>query len=498
MKMILVLSFLAATLSAAEKSAFSFPRSSPEAQGIASSAILDFVEGAEAKVDALHSFMVVRHGCVVAEGWWSPYEATKPHLYFSLSKSFTSTAVGLAIADGKLTLDDPVLKFFPEEAPSTPSTNLKAMRIRDLLSMSAGHHESDIKSFPFGSDQDLVKAFFALQVAHKPGTHFVYNTPGSYMLFAIVQKVTGQTVLDYLKPRLFEPLGIEDPQWETSAQGISLGGYGLRGRTEDIARFGQLYLQKGKWNGQQLIPASWVELATARQTSNGSSPESDWEQGYGYQFWRCRHGFYRGDGAFGQFCIVMPEYDAVVAITSGTKNMGSVMNLVWDRIVPALQKSALPENAPDQEKLRKKLLSLALVPCAGAMKSTAMKSFVGKRYLFPSNATMLKSIALDSANEQGDATLLVNIADTQQRIVSTSGKWQKSQAIVGPAMIELVAVSGGWIADDVYQLKVCRYLTPFITTYTLHFSGGELSVDTIPNVGFDTAPPPSLIGRIES
>ncbi|HKB91744.1 MAG TPA: serine hydrolase domain-containing protein, partial [Opitutaceae bacterium] len=168
MKMILVLSFLAATLSAAEKSAFSFPRSSPEAQGIASSAILDFVEGAEAKVDALHSFMVVRHGCVVAEGWWSPYEATKPHLYFSLSKSFTSTAVGLAIADGKLTLDDPVLKFFPEEAPSTPSTNLKAMRIRDLLSMSAGHHESDIKSFPFGSDQDLVKAFFALQVAHKP------------------------------------------------------------------------------------------------------------------------------------------------------------------------------------------------------------------------------------------------------------------------------------------------------------------------------------------
>ena len=139
------------------------------------------------------------------------------------------------------------------------------------------------------------------------------------MLSAIVQKATGKTVLDYLRPRLFEPLGIENPTWETSPQGISLGGYGLSIRTEDIARFGQLYLQKGKWQGKQLVPAAWVEAATARQTSNGSNPKSDWDQGYGYQFWRCRHGAYRGDGAFGQFCIVMPEQDAVVAITSGTR-----------------------------------------------------------------------------------------------------------------------------------------------------------------------------------
>ena len=132
------------------------------------------------------------------------------------------------------------------------------------------------------------------------------------MLSAIVQKATGKTVLDYLKPRLFDPLGIEHPTWETSPQGISAGGFGLSIRTEEIARFGQLYLQHGKWDGKQLVPADWVAAATSLQTSNGSNPLSDWDQGYCYQFWRCTHGAYRGDGAFGQYCIVMPEQDAVV------------------------------------------------------------------------------------------------------------------------------------------------------------------------------------------
>ncbi len=325
---------------ASKDAPFAFPRSTPEAQGISSAALLQFVDEAEQKVDALHSVMVVRHGQVVAEGWWKPYAADEPHMLFSLSKSFTSTAVGLAIAEGKLSLDDPVLRFFPDEAPDAPSSSLKAMRVRDLLTMSTGHHEEDIRDFPFASSDSLVKRFLGLTVSHKPGTFFVYNTPASYMLSAIVQKVTGQTVLDYLRPRIFEPLGIANPTWDASKQGISMGGFGLSVRTEDIARFGQLYLQKGQWQGHQLVPASWVDAATARQMSNGSSPTSDWEQGYGYQFWRCRHGFYRGDGAHGQFCIVMPQYDAVVAITSGTRDMASVMNVVWDRLDPGARRQA--------------------------------------------------------------------------------------------------------------------------------------------------------------
>ena len=342
---------LGAVTGAVKEAPFTFPRSAPEAQGISSAAILAFVDEAEQKLNALHSLMIVRHGQVVAEGWWGPYAADEPHMLFSLSKSFTSTAVGLAIADGKLKLDDPVLGFFPDEAPAEPSANLKAMRIRDLLTMSTGHHDEDVRDFPYTGDESVVKNFLARPVSHKPGTFFFYNTPASYMLSAIVQKVTGQTVVDYLKPRLFEPLGIENPTWDASKQGVSLGGFGLNVRTEDIARFGQLYLQKGQWQGKQLVPAAWVETATSRQMSNGSSPTSDWEQGYGYQFWRSRHGFYRGDGAHGQFCLILPQYDAVIAITSGTRDMASVMNLVWDRLVPALKPDALPADAAAKRKL---------------------------------------------------------------------------------------------------------------------------------------------------
>ena len=326
----------------------SLPRSTPEAQGISTSAIRAFVEAADQKSVATHSIMLVRHGHVIAECWWKPESPTKPHLLHSLSKSFTSTAVGIAVGEGKLSIDDPVLKFFPEHAPQNPSDKLKAMRMRDLLTMSTGH-ETEPK---FPNEGSWVKAFLAHPVPHKPGAHFQYNSPATYMLSAIVTKVTGQTVLEYLKPRLFEPLGIENPEWGNSPEGITVGGWGLKARTEDIAKFGQLYLQKGQWNGKQLVPAAWVEQATAKQVSNGSDPSRDWDQGYGFQFWRCRHNAYRGDGAHGQSCIVLPEHDAVIVLTANTGDMQAQINVVWDKLLPAFQASPLPENREEAEKLR--------------------------------------------------------------------------------------------------------------------------------------------------
>lgn len=334
----------------------SLPRSEPEAQGVSAAQVLAFVEAADRQVDTMHSFMLVRHGQVVAEGWWKPEAADKPHVLHSLSKSFTSTAVGFAVAEGKLSINDPVLKFFPEDAPAEPSTNLKGMRVRDLLTMSTGH-QNEVK---LGGGEPWVKAFLSHPVPHKPGAHFQYNSPATYMCSAIVQKVTGQTVLEYLQPRLFAPLGIENPRWSASPQGVTVGGWGLHIRTEDIAKFGQLYLQQGKWNGQQLIPASWVEQATSKQVSNGSDPERDWDQGYGFQFWRCRHDAYRGDGAFGQFCIVLPEQDAVVALTADCKDMQAELNIVWDQLLPAFHAAALPADPDAVAKLRAKLGSLAV------------------------------------------------------------------------------------------------------------------------------------------
>lgn len=334
------------------------PRSTPEAQGVSSADIRAYVEAADKQVNTMHSFMLVRHGHVVAEGWWKPEAADKPHVMHSLSKSFTSTAVGLAIADGKLSVDDLVLKFFPEDAPAQPSNNLKAMRVRDLLTMTSGQ-QAEVK---FTTNTPWVQAFLAQPVPFKPGTHFLYNTPGTHMLSAIVRKVTGETVLDYLKPRLFEPLGIENPEWPASPQGNTYGGWGLMIRTEDVAKFGQLYLQKGKWNGKQLVPAAWVAQATTKQVSNGSDPTKDWDQGYCFQFWRCRHNAYRGDGANGQFCIVLPEQDAVIAITADTRDMQAELNVVWDKLLPAFHAKRLPANKQERLKLQETLSNLAVRP----------------------------------------------------------------------------------------------------------------------------------------
>jgi len=325
------------------------PRSTPEAEGISSEAVAGFIGAIDTKINTLHSVMVLRHGKVIAEAWWKPEAADKPHVLWSLSKSFTSTAVGLAISEGKLSLDDKVLKFFPEQAPAEPSENLQAMTVKDLLTMTCGQ-ETEAKR---GDDGPTVKDFLAQPVPFKPGTHFLYNTIGTYTLSAIVTKVTGQTVLDYLKPRLFEPLGIENPVWDASPEGNSLGGYGLHLCTEDIAKFGQLYLQEGQWGGKQLVPAEWVVQATSKQVPNDQEGHAkigeDWKQGYGFQFWRCRHGAFRGDGANGQFCVVIPDKEVVIAITAATGNMQGELDCIWDKLLPEFHDGELPRD-PDAEK----------------------------------------------------------------------------------------------------------------------------------------------------
>jgi CubicO group peptidase (beta-lactamase class C family) len=474
---------------AAERSSSPMPRSSPEAQGVSSSALLSFVEAADKNIDAMNSFMLVRHGHVVAEGWWAPYNAEAPHSLYSLSKSFTSTAVGLAIEEGKISIDDEVLKFFPEDAPEKPSNNLKAMRVSDLLRMSTGHQVEPTRP----ADRSWTKVFLAQSVPHKPGTHFLYNTSATYMLSAIVQKATGTTVLDYLRPRLFDPLGIENPTWGTSPQGISLGGYGLSIRTEDIARFGQLYLQKGKWDGKPLIPASWVESATARQTSNGSNPRSDWDQGYGYQFWRCRHGAFRGDGAFGQYCIVLPDQDAVIAITSGVKNMQAVLNLVWDKLLPAIKSGPLPPDDESRKKLERTLAGLTLPPQGG---SGSPPTLANKKYTFPANDLKVEAIALERDDRSGAMTLVARIDGVEWRNSCGDGSWKKGKLAYGPMFpAQPAAFSGAWIGDDTFKARICFYETPFLITMTLKFAGDQLFYDAELNVGFGPTRQPRLIGK---
>ena len=492
---------LALPCHAADESAAGLPRSRPEAQGVSPSALLAFVDEANQKIDALHSFMLVRHGHVVAECWWGPYDAKTRHELYSLSKSFTSTAVGLAIAEGKLSIDDPVLKFFPEDAPEKPSNNLKAMRVRDLLCMSTGHDSEPRLVSAQGprlasAQGSWVKTFLAHPVPFKPGTHFLYNTAGTYMQSAIVQKVTGQTVLDYLRPRLFGPLGIENPTWGTSPQGITLGGYGLSIRTEDIARFGQLYLQKGQWRGKQLVPAAWVKAATSRQTSNGSNPQSDWDQGYGYQFWRARHGAYRGDGAFGQFCLVMPEQDAVLAVTSGTGNMQAVLNVVWDKLFPAMSAAPLTNDEENYRKLQAKVKSLTLPTPKAAESARLPQAVSGKTYRFPTNEQKLETLAIEFDNEASPVTLVFQYnGGEKKRITCGQGEWKKGRVAIGQLPEQPAAATGAWTGNAVYTAKVCLYETPFVFTFRLHFEDKQLRLNSSPNVAFRMAKKGELIGE---
>ena len=461
------------------------PRSTPEDQGVRSAAVLAFVEAADKNLDSLHSFMLVRHGHVVAECWWAPYAADSRHMLFSLSKSFTSTAVGLAAAEGKLSVDDPILKFFPDDAPADLPANLKSMRLTDLLRMSTGHQTEP----PRKPDEPWVRTFLKHPVPFKPGTHFLYNTSATYMLSAAVQKATGETVLDYLKPRLFDPLGIENPTWEKSPQGISTGGYGLSVRTEDIAKFGQLYLHKGKWAGKQLVPEAWVEAATARQTSNGSNPKSDWDQGYGYQFWRCRHGAYRGDGAFGQYCIVLPEQDAVIAITSGLRDMQAVLNLVWDKLLPGMQSGKLPADDTARESLSHALKKLAIrIPEGTATPAKVM----ARTFTFPTNDRKVESLAL--AEAEGRMTLVVHVDGREQRLECGAGSWQTGRAAWGSQPAQPVAAAGAWTADGTFTARACFTETPFVHTIRLKFAGDEVKYETEANVGFGPVRPVVLTG----
>lgn len=465
------------------------PRSSPEAQGVASAAVLAFVEAADKEIDSLHSFLLVRRGQVLAEGWWAPYDAQSPHALFSLSKSFTSTAVGLAIAEGKLALDDRVIQFFPDDLPPEPSEHLRAMRVHDLLTMSTGH-ETEPR---VGSETPWTKTFLAHPVPHAPGSRFLYNTPATYMLSAIVQKVTGQTVLDYLQPRLFEPLGIERPIWLASPQGITIGGYGLSVRTEDIARFGQLYLQEGRWQGKSLLPAEWVATATAKQVANDQAPSGltpDWQQGYGFQFWRCQRGAVRGDGAFGQYCIVMPEQDAVIAITAGVKDMQAVLNLVWEKLLPAMHSESLPPDEQSLARLTRTLRALSLHAPAG---SAAPADKLGQEYVFAANEQKLEAIALE-----GDAdgtTLVARFDGRQQSIRCARGAWHKGRAAWGASPEQPIAASGAWDDDGAFTARLCFYETPFVVTVRLAFAGDEVRCNAAANVGFGPTQRPELVGK---
>jgi CubicO group peptidase (beta-lactamase class C family)/predicted glycoside hydrolase/deacetylase ChbG (UPF0249 family) len=468
------------------------PRSTPEAEGVSSEGINQFLEAASKSKHEFHSFMIVRHGKVVSEGWWNPYRADLKHTMYSCSKSFTATAVGFAVSEKKLTVNDKVISFFPDDLPAKVSPNLAELKVKDLLSMSAGQVPDP--TGPVAMSDNWVKTFLSTPIVNAPGTKFLYNSVATYMLSAIVTKVTGEKIVDYLKPRLFDPLGIEGIDWEVSPQGINTGGWGLRVKTEDMAKFGQLFLQKGMWKGKQILPASWVEEAsTMKIMQDPDAPQakkdsSDWLQGYCYQMWRCRNNAYRGDGANGQFIIIMPDQDAVVLLTAEAPDMQSEINLVWKYILPAFKPKKLPANPKALASLKERISQLALpIPQKNATSNLEAK-ISGKTFGVISKERGLESVSLDFKNNV--CYLSLKTDSTTHRIPFGSGKWEYSETTkFGPYLVARakanrnnlspfkVAGSYTWKDDNTLELTLRYIESPHTEIFKFAFDGDKVGIE---------------------
>ncbi|QNE23165.1 beta-lactamase family protein [Kribbella qitaiheensis] len=333
---------------------------------MSSRAVATLLDQLEAQSIECHSFMVVHHGHVVAEGWWAPYSAERPHLLYSLTKSFTSVAVGLVIADGLLSLDDRVVDVLPDHVPAGISEQGRRITVHHLLSMTAGHGTDSLDEAWQREPGDLVKGFLSVPFSEPEGTRHTYDNSTTFILARMVERVTGQGLPELLDERLFQPMGVEGAEWDRVASGAAFGFHGLHLTTEAVAAFGELLLRGGRWGDRQLVPREWLELATSRHSETlplpGWSQNPDFLCGYGYQFWISRHG-YHGHGAFGQYCVVVPSHDLVVVVTAAIDQTDAVPGVFWDYLLPGLDN---PGSAQDDEILADRLRRLSFAPVPGS------------------------------------------------------------------------------------------------------------------------------------
>jgi len=403
------------------------PRSIPESEGVSSSGIIDFLNAVDTGRQEIHSFMFLRHGKVIGEGWWNPYGPDYKHLMYSASKTFTATAIGLAVSENKLKLTDRVTSFFPYSLPDTIGNYMKELTVENLLTMSVGQDPAGMGA---GNDEDWVTAFIENEPVHKPGTVFKYNNMATFMLSAIIQQVAGQTLFDYLMPRIFIPLSIRGIDWDKNPQGINLGMIGLRLRTEDMAKFGQLLLQHGKWNNKQLVPEAWIKEATSFKIESNDpankmpSGKNDWAQGYCYQMWRGRNNTVRLDGMAGQFVILIPDKDAIVVLTANARNTQEEMNLVHNYLIPAIKSDrAIPSDPASYNELQRKQLELSVKPQLSQVADSGLeKKISGKEFILGDNDYQIQSVYF--AFNDNECSFAIKRNNQVSAIKAGPGSWK--------------------------------------------------------------------------
>jgi CubicO group peptidase (beta-lactamase class C family) len=456
------------------------PVSTPAKEGV-------LAEGVEAFLDALeqdpavdpHSLMILRHGRVVAAGWWWPYGPERLHNLYSLSKSFTSTALALAMAEGLVALDDPVIKFFPEHDTEVTDTRTRSMLVRHIAAMASGHVEDTWGRVLATSPDDPVRGFLLLPPDRQPGSIFAYNQSCTYTMAVIVQRVSGQTVTQFLRSRLLDRLGAGPLRWRQYPSGQDMGFVYLHATTDTIARLGQLYLQRGTWGAEQVLAPAWIEEATRLQIPTSEATVGfgpDWRRGYGYQFWMSRHG-YRGDGAHGQFCVVLPEKDVVIAVTAQTNEMHAILDAVWDKLLPAFVEGDVADSGADS-KLDSRLQGLA-VPSFSAQPDppAARERWVDATFA-PAGGTCEPQPSLLSVSVSADGhgwEVSLDEADFSLNAELCNEIWVVTEPGQPGSDVVPNACFGGWLDEDTLRFDVIFLETPHRLTVTC----------TMPSATFD-------------
>ncbi len=431
--------------------------------GIPARSILRFLDYLEDRAIPMHSFLMIRGGKTVAEGYWKPFTAEIPHRMFSVSKSVTSLLIGILAAEGKLSLDDPIAQYFPDKLPEAVSDRILRMTIRDMLRMATAHKFTTYKLI---DDDDWTRTFFTVPPTNDPGAVFAYDTSSSHTLAALVQRLTGKSARDFAVERLFQPLGCTgEVRWLADPTGVCQGGTGLITTTENIARLA-LCCMRG---GEDVIPADYLREATAAQIATPMQPACEERFGYGYQFWRMRHNGFAMYGMGGQLAICLPDYDFILCTTADTQLEPGGMQIIWDAlweiILPALKDSEAADTAEELAALDARIASLAMKPVAN---DPALEAWPTGRYRFDENPLGLRWLEVERGilryeNNSGECTLGFGMGELQAGTFPGNG--------------EPCLVSGGFIAPE--TLHVYAHLigdTPCGMAMLIAFDGARVTV----------------------
>ena len=469
------------------------PRISPGEAGVDPRAVLDFIDRVFAGDLQLHSFMLYRGGHVVAEGWSWPYQNHRPHMMHSLTKSVTACGVGIAIDEGHFSLDDKVISFFPDELPAEINENLEAMAVRDLLTMQSGHAESVSGSVFRQVNTSWVAEFFKIPVVYKPGSHFVYSSALSFMLSAIVTATTGESLRQFMEPRVFQPLGIKELTWGASPNGINPGGNGLSWTTADALKLGILHLNRGVWKGQQIVPRNWVDESTRLHVPG---------EEYGYHWWREDSvNAYYAEGAFGQFSIVFPDQDAVLALTAGVQDE-PLLDMVWQYFPAAFDGSAAKRNSASSSELRMRTENLRLLPEVYRTRSPTAQRISGKTYRVEDNEDSVTAVRLTF----GEDVLDFQLSDHRgtHHVMAGLGEWLESNTSMTGNKLHhqyqsddmKVVASARWWDEHTLEMTWQFVETAWMDTVVCRFPGDRISIDRRVNANYGPLFRPTLRGAL--